>query len=93
MALQRPVRRALLTLTWELLVEDPVAEGRLKPLELIGHALTEPHAHSLAAVLRSRGLVPLAIEIDWPKPFHVWPFQPSPYVSVMLRVQVAPGTA
>lgn len=64
MALQRPGKRAVITLAWECENEDATAEARQKPLDLIGHALTEPHAHSLAAVLRARGLCPLQIELE-----------------------------
>jgi hypothetical protein len=64
MAIKRPGQRALLVLSWEVLIEDALAEARRKPLDLLGHTLTEPHAHSLAALLRARGLAPLAIELE-----------------------------
>ena len=64
MALQRPGKRAVITLAWECENEDSTAETRQKPLDLIGHALTEPHARSLASVLRARGLSPLQIELE-----------------------------
>ena len=37
---------------------------RAKPLALLGHALTEPHAGSLATALRSRGLAPLEVAAE-----------------------------
>ena len=64
MAIKRPGQRALLVLSWEVLIEDALAEARRKPLDLLGHTLTEPHAHSLAALLRARGLAPLALELE-----------------------------
>ena len=64
MAIKRPGQRALLVLSWEVLIEDALAEARRKPLDLLGHTLTEPHAHSLAALLRARGLAPLALEFE-----------------------------
>ena len=64
MAIKRPGQRALLVLSWEVLIQDALAEARQKPLDLLGHTLTEPHAHSLAALLRVRGLSPLAIELE-----------------------------
>ena len=64
MAIKRPGQRALLVLSWEVLIEDALAEARRKPLDLLGHTLTEPHAHSLAALLRARGLAPIAIELE-----------------------------
>jgi hypothetical protein len=35
--------------------------------------------------------MPLGSVSDWPKPFHVLPFQPSPNESVIESVHVAPG--
>jgi hypothetical protein len=64
MAIQRPGKRALVTLAWEVFFEDQLLEARQKPLDLIGHVLTEPHAHSLAALLRARGLVPFDVELE-----------------------------
>ena len=64
MAIERPGKRALLTLAWGVYAVEQAAEERLKPLDLVGHALTEPHAHSLATALRARALVPLAIELE-----------------------------
>ena len=63
-ALERPGRRATLTLAWDVAFDDPLMEARRKPLDLIGHALTAPHPASLAALLRARGLVPLAVELE-----------------------------
>ena len=63
-ALQRPGRRAVLTLAWDVAFDDPSLEARRKPLDLIGHALTAPHPESLAALLRARGLVPLEVELE-----------------------------
>ena len=41
--------RPRLCLAWSVAFDDPVAAAREKPLALLGHALTEPHAGSLAA--------------------------------------------
>ena len=67
MAMVRPgARRAQLVLAWEVVFDDALKESRQKPLELVGRALISPHAHSLASVLRSRGLCPYAIELEPP---------------------------
>ena len=52
MAIERPGRRATLSLCWEVLVDSPANEARQKPLELLGHVLTSGHAHSLSTALR-----------------------------------------
>jgi len=59
-----PGRRACLGLAWTVLHADPLAASRLKPLGLVGHALAAPHAGSLAAALRARGLCPLEVEAE-----------------------------
>ena len=56
--------RPRLCLAWSVAFDDPVAAAREKPLALLGHALTEPHAGSLAAALRSRGLAPLEVAAE-----------------------------
>ena len=67
MAIARPARYSALRLSFALPFDDPVAAARTKPLALIGHALTSPHAGGLSDVLRSRGLAPLAVGLDtWP---------------------------
>lgn len=63
-ALLRPGRRATLSLAWDVAFDDPLLEARRKPLDLIGHVLTAPHGASLASLLRARGLVPLAVELE-----------------------------
>ena len=58
------MRRAQLVLAWDVTISDALEESRTKPLELLGRALTSPHARSLSAALRARGLSPLAIQAD-----------------------------
>merc|ERR1740123_613397 len=60
MALMRPGKRSFVTIAWQLVDGN----SSLKPLEILGHALTEPHKRSLAAQLRSRKLVPRAVEVE-----------------------------
>ena len=64
MAIERPGRRSKLTLAYQFLYDDPEGEARSKALDLLGHALTEPHAQSLACALRARGLSPLSVVLD-----------------------------
>lgn len=63
-ALRRPGRLAVVTLAWECLVSDVTSELRQKPLDMLGHVLTDPNVASLSSVLRARGLSPMAVELE-----------------------------
>uniref|UniRef100_A0A6V2UER8 Peptidase M16 N-terminal domain-containing protein n=1 Tax=Emiliania huxleyi TaxID=2903 RepID=A0A6V2UER8_EMIHU len=61
---ERPGRYPCLTVGWCVPVDDPVAAARCKPLAVLGHALTSPHAGSASDVLRTAGIAPLSAELE-----------------------------